>query len=284
MVFCGLFPIEQNQFPELRDALEKLTLNDAALQWEPETSDALGLRLPRRVPRPAAHGHRARAARARVRPRPDGDDAVAWRSRSSRPTARCSRSTTRRTTRTRRRSPRSASPSCAASILAPKEYIGQIMELCQEKRGDPPGDALPQRRPRAGDLRPAAGGDRARLLRPAEVAHARLRVAGLRADRPAPVEPGQARRPAGRRPGRRAVDGRAPRQGLRDRQDADREAAPEDPAPAVRRARSRRRSAPRSSRARRSRRTARTSPPSATAATSPASASCSSARRRARSA
>ena len=42
MVFCGLFPIEQNQFPELRDALEKLTLNDAALQWEPETSDALG--------------------------------------------------------------------------------------------------------------------------------------------------------------------------------------------------------------------------------------------------
>ncbi|MFP5407548.1 MAG: EF-Tu/IF-2/RF-3 family GTPase, partial [Gammaproteobacteria bacterium] len=42
MVFCGLFPIEQNQFPELRDALEKLTLNDAALSWEPETSDALG--------------------------------------------------------------------------------------------------------------------------------------------------------------------------------------------------------------------------------------------------
>jgi GTP-binding protein LepA len=42
MVFCGLFPIQNDDYPELRDALEKLTLNDAALSWEPETSDALG--------------------------------------------------------------------------------------------------------------------------------------------------------------------------------------------------------------------------------------------------
>src|SRR5450631_4196839 len=42
MVFCGLFPIDSERFPELRDALEKLTLNDAALSWEPESSDALG--------------------------------------------------------------------------------------------------------------------------------------------------------------------------------------------------------------------------------------------------
>ncbi len=42
MVFCGLFPVETNQFPDLRDALEKLELNDAALTWEPETSEALG--------------------------------------------------------------------------------------------------------------------------------------------------------------------------------------------------------------------------------------------------
>ena len=42
MVFCGLFPVETNQFPELRDALEKLELNDAALTCEPETSEALG--------------------------------------------------------------------------------------------------------------------------------------------------------------------------------------------------------------------------------------------------
>src|ERR1039457_3040200 len=42
MVFCRLFPIDSERFPELRDALEKLTLNDAALSWEPESSDALG--------------------------------------------------------------------------------------------------------------------------------------------------------------------------------------------------------------------------------------------------
>ena len=42
MVFCGLFPINTDDYPDLRDALEKLTLNDAALSWEPETSDALG--------------------------------------------------------------------------------------------------------------------------------------------------------------------------------------------------------------------------------------------------
>ncbi|HXP29235.1 MAG TPA: translation elongation factor 4, partial [Solirubrobacteraceae bacterium] len=42
MVFCGLFPIESDDYSDLRDALEKLVLNDAALSWEPETSDALG--------------------------------------------------------------------------------------------------------------------------------------------------------------------------------------------------------------------------------------------------
>ncbi|MGN6372093.1 MAG: translation elongation factor 4 [Solirubrobacteraceae bacterium] len=42
MVFCGLFPIDSDRYPDLRDALEKLALNDAALAWEPETSDALG--------------------------------------------------------------------------------------------------------------------------------------------------------------------------------------------------------------------------------------------------
>lgn len=42
MVFCGLFPTDTAQYPDMRDALEKLSLNDAALAWEPETSDALG--------------------------------------------------------------------------------------------------------------------------------------------------------------------------------------------------------------------------------------------------
>jgi GTP-binding protein LepA len=42
VVFCGLFPIETDRYEDLREALEKLSLNDAALSWEPETSDALG--------------------------------------------------------------------------------------------------------------------------------------------------------------------------------------------------------------------------------------------------
>lgn len=42
MVFCGLYPIESSKFPDLREALEKLKLNDAALEFEPETSKALG--------------------------------------------------------------------------------------------------------------------------------------------------------------------------------------------------------------------------------------------------
>ena len=42
MVFCGMFPTDSDDFENLRDALEKLRLNDAALQYEPETSSAMG--------------------------------------------------------------------------------------------------------------------------------------------------------------------------------------------------------------------------------------------------
>ena len=62
MVFAGLFPIDGDEYPELREALEKLQLNDAALVYEPETLRGARLRLPLRVPRPAAHGDRAASA------------------------------------------------------------------------------------------------------------------------------------------------------------------------------------------------------------------------------
>ena len=42
MVYAGIFPSDSEDYPALREALERLTLNDAALQWQPETSDALG--------------------------------------------------------------------------------------------------------------------------------------------------------------------------------------------------------------------------------------------------
>ena len=42
MVFCGMYPVDGDQFPDLRDALDKLRLNDASVTFEPETSGALG--------------------------------------------------------------------------------------------------------------------------------------------------------------------------------------------------------------------------------------------------
>ncbi len=42
MVFCGVYPIDADQYADLKEALEKLRLNDAAISWEPETSTALG--------------------------------------------------------------------------------------------------------------------------------------------------------------------------------------------------------------------------------------------------
>jgi GTP-binding protein LepA len=134
MVFCGLFPIEQNQFPELRDALEKLTLNDAALQWEPETSDALGFGF--------RCGFLGLLHMDIVRERLEREydlDLMA-----TMPSVEFEVEQTDGTTFTVHNPADYPDPSkilevrepfVRGSILAPKEYIGQIMELCQDKRG-----------------------------------------------------------------------------------------------------------------------------------------------------
>jgi GTP-binding protein LepA len=134
MVFCGLFPINSDEYPELRDALEKLTLNDAALSWEPETSDALGFgfrcgflgllhmdivreRLEREydlelMATMPSVGFEVTLTDGEVRelhsPADMPDPARIAEIRE---------------------------PYIRASILTPKEYIGQVMELCQERRG-----------------------------------------------------------------------------------------------------------------------------------------------------
>ena len=57
MVFAGIFPVETDEFEELRDCMDKLQLNDASLTFELETSQALGFWFSLRLPRNAAHGN-----------------------------------------------------------------------------------------------------------------------------------------------------------------------------------------------------------------------------------
>ena len=184
MVFCGLFPMNNDDYPELRDALEKLELNDAALSWEPETSDALGFGfrcgflgllhmdiVRERLEREYDLELMATMPSVEFEVTLTDGDVIPVHNPTDMPDP--------------VRIAEVREPYIRASILAPKEYIGQIMELCQERRGTHQGDALPVVRARADHLRPAAGRDRARLLRPAEDAHAGLRVARLRADRAA---------------------------------------------------------------------------------------------------
>jgi GTP-binding protein LepA len=134
MVFCGLFPVETNQFPELRDALEKLELNDAALTWEPETSEALGFGfrcgflgllhmdiVRERLEREYDLELLATTPNVEYDVKlTDGRDVVVH-SPSDMP------------------GPAEIAaiyePYIRATILTPKEYVGAVMELCQERRG-----------------------------------------------------------------------------------------------------------------------------------------------------
>ena len=61
MVFSGIFPVEAQDFEDLKEALEKLALNDSSLSWEPETSAALGFGFRCGFLGPIAYGNRARA-------------------------------------------------------------------------------------------------------------------------------------------------------------------------------------------------------------------------------
>lgn len=134
MVYCGLYPIESSKFEDLREALEKLKLNDASLTFEPETSKALGF------------GFRCgflgllhmEIIEERIE-REFGIDLIATspsvvyevlltdgsKIMVDSPTKMPKREVVSKT----------LEPYVKTSIFTPSDYIGPIMELCQDKRG-----------------------------------------------------------------------------------------------------------------------------------------------------
>jgi GTP-binding protein LepA len=133
MVYSGLFPIDGDDYPTLRDALERLQLNDAALQYEPETSGALGFgfrcgflgllhmeivreRLEREFDLDLISTAPNVVYRVEME---DGKEHVVTNP-SEFPEGKIAEI---------------YEPVVKATILSPKDYIGVIMELCQTKRG-----------------------------------------------------------------------------------------------------------------------------------------------------
>ncbi len=135
MVFCGVYPIDSDDYPDLRDALEKLSLNDAALTWEPENSDALGFgfrcgflgllhmdivreRLEREYDLELLQTMPGVEYEVTLT---DGSGLVVHSPHEMPDAARVAAV---------------REPFIRAQLLAPKEFIGTIMELCQERRGE----------------------------------------------------------------------------------------------------------------------------------------------------
>ena len=134
MVFCGLFPIDTDRYEDLRDALDKLALNDAALSYEPETSDALGFGfrcgflgllhmeiVRERLEREYGLELLATTPNVRYEVHLVGDEVFEVHSPTEMP------------------DPGSIveidEPYIRATIIAPAEYVGAVMELCQARRG-----------------------------------------------------------------------------------------------------------------------------------------------------
>jgi GTP-binding protein LepA len=133
MVFSGLYPIDGSDYPALRDALDKLKLNDAALVYEPETSVALGfgfrcgflgllhLEIVReRLEREFNLDLISTAPNVVYRVIKDDDTEVTVTNPSEFPTGKVAEV---------------FEPVVRSTILAPSDFVGTIMELCQTRRG-----------------------------------------------------------------------------------------------------------------------------------------------------
>jgi GTP-binding protein LepA len=131
MVYSGLYPVDGSQYPDLREALDKLQLNDAALTYEPETSAALGfgfrflgllhLEITRdRLEREAGLDLISTAPNVVYRVILDDGKELTVTNPSDWPTGKVGRI---------------FEPVVRVTILSPSEFIGSIMELCQGRRG-----------------------------------------------------------------------------------------------------------------------------------------------------
>jgi GTP-binding protein LepA len=134
MVFCGLFPIDTDRYEDLRDALERLALNDAALSYEPETSQALGFGfrcgflgllhmdiVRERLEREYDLELLATTPNVSYEVELTNGDAVEVHSPVEMPDPGVIGEI--------------AEPYIRASVICPAGYVGQVMELCQGRRG-----------------------------------------------------------------------------------------------------------------------------------------------------
>jgi GTP-binding protein LepA len=133
MVFSGLYPVDGDDYPELRDALDKLRLNDAALVYEPETSTALGFGF--------RCGFLGLLHMEIVRERLERESGLSLISTAPNVVYRVVLESGAELTVTNPsdfpdgRIAKIFEPVVRATILSPHEYIGTIMELCQSRRG-----------------------------------------------------------------------------------------------------------------------------------------------------
>jgi GTP-binding protein LepA len=133
MVFSGLYPVEGDDYPQLRDALDKLSLNDAALVYEPETSTALGFGfrcgflgllhmeiVRERLERESDLTLISTAPNVVYRVVEESGEEITVTNPSEFPDGKVAQI---------------FEPVVRATVLAPAEYIGTIIELCQGRRG-----------------------------------------------------------------------------------------------------------------------------------------------------
>lgn len=135
MVFCGLYPIDNTKYVDLREALEKLELNDSALEFEPETSQALGFGyrcgflgllhmeiIQERIEREFKIDLITTAPSVIYDVKLTNGEILKVDNPSMMPDV--------------QKVEKIEEPYVKASIMVPEDYVGSVMELCQRKRGN----------------------------------------------------------------------------------------------------------------------------------------------------